>query len=103
MADRRRRVVWTDEARTALDEILNYVVQDSIQGARKILEDTLDRAGSLTTLSERGRMVPELEDPMVREVSVGSYRLLYEVKPSEISILAVIHGARNFAKWSGKK
>ena len=99
MADRRRRVVWTDEARTALDEILNYVVQDSNQGARKILEDTLDRAGSLTTLSDRGRIIRELEDAMVREVFVGSYRLIYEVHRSEVSILAVLHGARDFAKW----
>ena len=103
MANRRRRVVWTDEARTALDEILNYVAQDSIQGARKILEETLDRAGSLDDLSERGRVVPELEDAMVREVCVGTYRLIYEVKPAEVSILAVLHGARDFARWRGNK
>ena len=50
-------------------------------------------------LSERGRIVPELEDPSIREVFIGNYRLLYEVAPAEVSILAILHGARDFAKW----
>ncbi len=54
---------------------------------------------SLTKLSERGRTVPELEDPNTRELFVQRYRLIYEVHPTEIHILAFLHGARDFAKW----
>ena len=97
MADRRRRVVWTGQAQSALDEILSYIAQDSLSGARGLLEEALGMAESLSTLSERGRIVPELEDPSIREVLIGKYRLLYEVKPMEVAILAILHGARDFA------
>ena len=103
MADRRRRVVWTDQARSALDEILAYIAQDSLQSARGFLEEALGTAESLATLSDRGRVVPELDDPSTREVFVGNHRLLYEVKAAEVVILAIVHGARDFARWLEQK
>jgi plasmid stabilization system protein ParE len=41
-----------------------------------------------------GRVVPELENPQVRERFIYSYRLIYELKGEEIHVLAVIHGKR---------
>lgn len=103
MADRRRRVVWTEQAQAALDEILTYVSQDSPQAARALLEKTLESAGSLSTLAEHGRVVPELQDEAVRELLVSRYRMLYEVRSTQVSILAILHGARDFAKWAEVK
>ena len=34
-----------------------------------------------------------------REVFVYSYRILYEVLPGEVQILAFLHGARDFDRW----
>lgn len=102
MAGQRRRVTWTEEARSSLDEALSYVVQESPQGARLILEQALEAAAGLATMSERGRIVPEQDDANVREVFVGRYRLLYEVKPTEVLILTFLHGAREFARWRGE-
>ena len=99
MARRKRRVVWTDEARRALDEALEYIAQESPDGARAVLEQALAAASGLATLSERGRVVPEVQDPALREVFVFRYRLLYEVAPAEVRILTLLHGARDFAKW----
>jgi len=41
-----------------------------------------------------GRKVPEFDDETFREVFAYSYRIIYEVKPDEITIAAVIHGKR---------
>ena len=43
-----------------------------------------------------GRVVPELDDPAVREDIHGNYRLIYEVvlQPPAIYILRFWHGAR---------
>ncbi len=54
MGRRKRRVVWTDEARRALEEALEYIAQDSSDGARAVLEQALAAASGLATLSERG-------------------------------------------------
>jgi len=92
-------VIWTRRARDALDEAAAYVAQDSPERAVDLIERALDAAESLDTLSERGRIVPELDNPTVREILVQKYRLLYEVAASQITVLGFLHGARDFNRW----
>jgi plasmid stabilization system protein ParE len=95
----RRRVVWTESARSSLEDILAYIAKDSPAAASRVLDRILQKAESLNTLSKRGRVVPELARPNIRETLVYSYRILYEVTPSEVRILALVHGARDFGSW----
>ncbi len=44
-----------------------------------------------------GRVVPEFEVPQIRQVLEGPYRIIYYIKPDQIDVLAVIHGAQQFA------
>lgn len=39
-------------------------------------------------------MVPEFDDPALRERFVYSYRVIYRVEPHRLLIVAVIHGKR---------
>ena len=94
-----RRVVWAPRAQAALDEAVEFVAQDSISGALRVLEQALAAAESLATLGERGRVVPELNQPNTREIFVFRYRLLYEVEPEVVRIVAFLHGARDFERW----
>jgi plasmid stabilization system protein ParE len=77
---RTRRVVWGESAQSALDDALNDIAEDSPDGAIRVLTRALEVAESLSTLAERGRVVPEVGDPMVRELFVYEYRLLYRVR-----------------------
>jgi toxin ParE1/3/4 len=99
MAARRRTVVWTRNARSGLDGILNYVAEGSPLAARRLLLAVLVAAESLGELTERGRVVPEIGDPAVREIFAYSYRLLYRVGLQQVDILGVLHGARDFHRW----
>jgi plasmid stabilization system protein ParE len=99
MAARHREVIWAESAQAALDEVIAYIAKDSPDGARRVLSQALDAAASLSTLSERGRVVPELNDPSIREVFVFRYRLLYQVRESTVVVLAFLHGARDFHSW----
>jgi len=47
-------------------------------------------------LTERGRIVLERGDTTVRELLVGSYRLIYRVSEADVWILGVIHQRRDF-------
>ena len=100
MATRQQRVIWTERARDSLDEAAAYIADDSREAAMNLIERSLDSAEALSTLSERGHIVPELNDPSVRELFVGKYRLLYETEPSRVTVLAFLHGARDFNRWS---
>jgi toxin ParE1/3/4 len=98
MATRQRRVVWTDNAQQMLDDAVAYLARDSRPAAERLLIQALDAAFSLDVFSERGRVVPEFDQPNVRELLVQRYRLLYEVSALEVQILAFIHGARDLTR-----
>jgi plasmid stabilization system protein ParE len=40
-------------------------------------------------------MVPEYENPTVRQLIVRRYRLIYRVKPDRVEVLRIIHGAQD--------
>ena len=82
-----------------LDEAAAYVARDSRPAAERLLIDVLTAAASLDMSSERGRVVPEWNQPSVRELFVQRYRLLYEVTPAEVHVLALVHGARDLTRW----
>ena len=42
-------------------------------------------------LPSTGRNIPELNDGAIRELPLYSYRIIYEIKTSQIELLAVIH------------
>ncbi len=94
----RRRVDWTREAQRNLAEVLEFIAQDSHDGARQVLEQAVAAAKSLSTLSHRGRVVPEVNDRRIREIFVHRYRLIYRVESDVVSILAIIYGARDFER-----
>lgn len=78
-----------------LDDAISYVAQDSRPAAERLLIQAIEAASSLDVHSERGRLVAELDQPNVRQLLVQRYRLLYEVTPAEVQVLAFVHGARN--------
>jgi len=99
MAARVREVIWAESARDALDAVIGYIAQDSPQAAVQVLEEALRLSGSLATFAARGRVVPELNDPAIRQLFVHKYRLQYEVGEVRLLIVAFLHGARNFVTW----
>jgi toxin ParE1/3/4 len=99
VAARTRRVVWTESARRALDEVIAYIAQESSDGAARVLTHALDTAASLSTFAERGRVVREIGESTLRELLVYDYRMLYRVREDRVVIRAFLHGAREFSKW----
>lgn len=87
-------LIWSREALDDIDAIAEYISRDSIYYANQVVERLLQLGESLPAQPNLGRIVPELNDPNVRERFVYSYRLIYEVKDDAIYVLAVIHGKR---------
>jgi plasmid stabilization system protein ParE len=92
-----RTVVWTHRAWSDLERAADYIAQDSPSYAAALVSRTREAARSLTHFAERGRLVPELEEPQVRELLVDSFRLIYQVGRVEIAVLAFVHGARDLS------
>jgi toxin ParE1/3/4 len=69
-----REIVGTLRATADLESIVEYIFRDSEFYATAVARELIAVARSLTTFAERGRMVPEFEDPTVREIIVRRYR-----------------------------
>ncbi|MNP68237.1 Plasmid stabilization system protein [compost metagenome] len=61
-------------------------------------DDVVDTAQTLNEFPQRGRVVPEMDDPEMREIFIHRYRLIYRIQKDRIIIQTIIHGARNFMK-----
>lgn len=95
-----RRVAWTETAWRDLELAADYIAEESPGYAAALVRRVRDRARSLEEMPERGRVVPELDEPTVRELVVGSYRLIYEIGEEAVYVLGLIHGARDLsALW----
>ena len=86
------RLIWSDEALNDVDAIAEYINRDSPFHARRVAQEFFAIAETLAEQPKLGRVVPELNDPNVRERFLYSYRLIYEIQNDELHILAVIHG-----------
>lgn len=92
-------VKWTRHARTQLRQIHDYIARDSAFYARHVVDALLTRTEGLDEFPQAGRIVPELAQENVREVSAFSWRIVYEIRsqtrPAHIDILAVVHKRRD--------
>lgn len=89
-------VKWTAHALSQLRHIHDHIAQDSPLYAKRVSESLVGKTIGLDELPRLGHRVPELNEDGVREISLYSYRILYEIKPDKlIEILAVIHKRRD--------
>lgn len=89
------KVHWTETAQRHLDAIHRYISQDSPAYALRTVDCLARRSQQIGAFPLSGRAVPEYENSHIREVIEGSYRIIYYIKPDQIDVLAVIHGAQD--------
>lgn len=87
-------VEWSKNAINDLEEIRAFISLDSPERAGRQIARIIVRTRQAALLPRSGRVVPEYNNPVIRELIEGKYRIIYEVKPEGVSILNIIHGAR---------
>ena len=91
-------VVWSNIAENDLKNIVEYIADDSPPNALKILKRIAQKASSLYTFPERGRIVPELRDQGIlqyRELVISPWRILYRISEKSVLVLSVLDSRRN--------
>ena len=89
------KVHWTDTAEAQLDAIYAYIAQNSTTYALRTVDRLTNRSKQIAAFPLSGRKVPEYNLEQIREVLFGQYRIIYYIKPDQIDVIAVIHGATN--------
>lgn len=91
-------VLWTPQARDDLAAIHEYISRESPHYATLVVRGLLQAVGRLAEFPESGRVVPELRNPVIREVLWQSYRLVYRHRADadQVQILLVFRTERLF-------
>lgn len=89
------KLVWTELATKDLEEIFNYIAKDSVRYASFSVNKIYNRAQDIIYNPCVGRVVPEINNKVIREVISGNYRIVYKiVNEFQVDILRVYHSAR---------
>jgi toxin ParE1/3/4 len=89
-------VILTPQSQEDLGEIASFIARDNPNQALRFGNALIDKALSIGTFPERGRIVPELQLESVREIIHGSYRIIYELlqNPDAVFVLRFWHAGR---------
>lgn len=92
------QVWWSDTARQDLTEIIDYIAQDSVESALEVLDKLEAKAAQLSSLPNRGRIVPELLDTGIsqyREIISTPWRIVYRIESQRVLVMAVLDSRRD--------
>jgi toxin ParE1/3/4 len=73
------KIEWSEIAITDLHAIHEYISEDSAFYADKLIDRIAGRVHQLKIFPQSGRIVPELNDEMIRELIEGRYRIVYQI------------------------
>ena len=90
-----KRFVLTKEARRDLQEIWDFIAEDSLEAGDRVLETFYREFGRLATMPGMGHKRKDLTKQDVLFWPVYSYLVIYRAGSKPLLILAVLHGKRN--------
>jgi len=98
------RVGWTEAALDDLSATAEYIARDSARYASTFAREAFAASDTLAEFANRGRVVPEFGDQSIREIFLGSHRMVYQVTHERVFIIGLVHGARDLvALWRREK
>lgn len=89
------RFVLTPSARQDLDEIEEYIAQDSPNAARRVMLELQAAMQRLAEFPNLGHRRADVEDPRYRFWVVYSYLIVYIPDTSPLRIIRVVSGYRD--------
>jgi addiction module RelE/StbE family toxin len=87
----KKKIRWTSIAVEDLNNIKKKITEDSPSAALKMIQAIRKKVERLSDFPESGRVVPEFGSPILREVIVPPYRVVYHLAGKELHIIRVWH------------
>jgi toxin ParE1/3/4 len=89
-------LIWSPTAKFDLEDIAAFISEDSASAAERFVRNLFQTVEKLADFPESGRIVPEFNDPAIREVIRKPCRIVYRVDRRErvVEIARIWHSAR---------
>ena len=89
------KIKWTNEALEQLIEIEEFISKDSSERAAIFVDQLIEHVeDSLPANPRLGRTVPEIANPVIRELIFKKHRIVYRLTKNSIEIISVFEGHR---------
>ncbi len=90
------RMIWAPSARLDLRELASYIGESRPRASVSFVKNVFCTVEHLSGFPKSGRVVPEFNDPNIREVVRKPCRIVYRVKHREhiVEIVRIWHAAR---------
>ena len=85
---------WSPRAIEDLRSIRSFIGRNSEHYGAFVAHQLMDSAARRRVFPESGHVVPETNDPHVREIVWRNYRLVYRVRGESVEIVTVFLGPR---------
>ena len=92
------RVVWTKQARSDLRAIRSFIAEDNPRNAKRFAAEIRTAVEALKRFPDLGAIVPEFDNPKIREIIKRVYRVIYRYQGRTIVVATVFHGARRLGE-----
>jgi len=79
-------IVWTNQALLKLNKLVDYIARDDVDTAEKWALEVIKKTDQLIEQPESGRIVPEYNEPNLRELIFGNYRVIYRIRKEDNTI-----------------
>lgn len=83
------QVVWTESARADLKQLVTYIAEDNPSAAERFGIAIIEKIESVGEYPRIGRVVPEENNEILRELPYSPYRLIYEIH-DDIRVVYVV-------------
>jgi addiction module RelE/StbE family toxin len=87
-------IIWTEFAIEDLRLIHEYISKESKVYADRQIDKIINRVDQITNFPRSGRVVPEFNSELIRELIEGNYRIIYKINSDTIGIVRIHHAAR---------
>jgi toxin ParE1/3/4 len=88
------QIIWSPQAVRDVESIRDFIARDSPSYAELIAARLVAAVERLRSFPESGRMVPERQEPAIREVIVRPFRIVYRLRGRVVEIATVFRSSR---------
>lgn len=90
------KVRLTHRAEADLEHIADFTARDNPSRAKTFIEELYERCITLGDMPQAFPLIPRYETFGVRRRPHGDYLILYTVAGETVTVLRVLHGARDY-------
>jgi len=90
------RIQWSPQSLRDLDAIHAYIAKDSKHYADLTIARVFSAVERLIQFPQSGRIVPERDEPEIREIIVGRFRVVYRLRDTQLEVVTAFRASREF-------